>query len=80
MHQLHHCLTRSISASPYISPAEAAISSFIYQMSLYTVSRLVRRGFTLGELSLATGSGISLALEFWRLSLTRVRSSQTFFG
>jgi hypothetical protein len=61
-----------LSASPYISPAEAAISSFIYQMSLYTVSRLVRRGFTLGELSLATGSGISLALEFWRLTLTRV--------
>lgn len=59
-------------ASPYISPAEAAISSFIYQMSLYTISRLVRRGFTLGELSLATGSGISLALEFWRLTLTRV--------
>lgn len=42
-------------------------------MSLYTISRLVRRGFTLGELSLATGSGISLALEFWRLTLTRVR-------
>lgn len=41
-------------------------------MSLYSVSRLVRRGFTLGELSLATGSGISLALEFWRLTLTRV--------
>lgn len=41
-------------------------------MSLYIISRLVRRGFTLGELSLATGSGISLALEFWRLTLTRV--------
>lgn len=66
------------SASPYISPAEAAISSFIYQMSLYTVSRLVRRGFTLGELSLATGSGISLALEFWRLTLTRVRAAYVY--
>jgi hypothetical protein len=44
-------------------------------MSIYTVSRLVRRGFTLGELSLATGAGISLALEFWRLTKARVRFS-----
>ena len=61
-------------ASPYISPVEAAVSSLIYQMSIYTVSRLVRRGFTLGELSLATGAGISLVLEFWRLSSARVSS------
>lgn len=65
----------SYPASPYISPAEAAASSFIYQMSIYSVSRLVRRGFTLGELALATGAGVSLCLEFWRITLARVSLS-----
>lgn len=61
-----------IPATPYISPLEAACSSLIYQVSMYSVTRLVRRGFTLGELSLAIGSGISLFLEFWRVTSGRV--------
>lgn len=58
-------------ASPYINPLELTISSFIYQMSLYLVSRFARRGFTLGELAMTTAAGVSLGLEFWRITRAR---------
>lgn len=62
------CLT----ASPWIGPTELTISSFMYQVALYLISRLARRAFTLGELAIATASGISLFLEFSRLTMARV--------
>ncbi|GAA93631.1 uncharacterized protein L969DRAFT_91296 [Mixia osmundae IAM 14324] len=55
----------------YNSPTETFFCAFLYQMSLYTISRLARRGFTLGELSIVSSSGVSLCLEFWRLSVAR---------
>lgn len=61
-------------ASPYVNPLELAISSFIFQMSLYLVSRFARRAFTLGELAMTTATGVSLALEFWRVTRARVSS------
>lgn len=66
-------------ASPYVNPLELTISSFIYQMSLYLVSRFARRGFTLGELALTTAAGVSLGLEFWRVTRARV-SFFSFFS
>lgn len=56
-----------------ISPLEAAVSTYIQQSSFYITSRLARRGFTLGELNAMTAAGNALCLEFWRLSLARVR-------
>lgn len=55
-----------------ISPLEAGAASFIQQASFYIISRLARRGFTLGELNTMTGAGNALCLEFWRLSRSRV--------
>ncbi|GAA5929602.1 dolichol kinase [Sporobolomyces koalae] len=54
-----------------ISPLEAAISTYIQQSSFYIVSRLARRGFTLGELNTMTAAGNALCLEFWRLTRAR---------
>ncbi|KAM0750308.1 hypothetical protein T439DRAFT_249873 [Meredithblackwellia eburnea MCA 4105] len=54
-----------------ISPFEAGMSTFIQQASFYIVSRLARRGFTLGELNTMTAAGNALCLEFWRLSRSR---------
>lgn len=56
-----------------LSPLEAGVSTFIQQSSFYIVSRLARRGFTLGELNTMTVAGNALCLEFWRLSRSRVR-------
>lgn len=70
-------------ASPYVSPLELTISSFIYQMSLYMVSRFARRGFTLGELAMTTATGVSLGLEFWRVTrarVSRIRCSCAFLS
>ena len=53
-------------------PAELAASTFLYQMSMYSISRLVRRGFTLGELSIASASGISLCTEIGRVAYARL--------
>ncbi|GAA5996299.1 hypothetical protein JCM5350_006504 [Sporobolomyces pararoseus] len=54
-----------------ISPLEAAVSTYIQQSSFYIVSRLARRGFTLGELNTMTAAGNALCLEFWRLTRSR---------
>lgn len=54
-----------------LSPLEAAVSTYIQQSSFYIVSRLARRGFTLGELNTMTAAGNALCLEFWRLSRAR---------
>ncbi|GAA5821323.1 hypothetical protein JCM10212_006779 [Sporobolomyces blumeae] len=54
-----------------ISPLEAAVSTYIQQSSFYIVSRLARRGFTLGELNTMTAAGNALCLEFWRLTRAR---------
>ncbi|GAA5975779.1 hypothetical protein JCM10908_005278 [Rhodotorula pacifica] len=54
-----------------LSPLEAAVSTYIQQSSFYIVSRLARRGFTLGELNAMTAAGNALCLEFWRLSRAR---------
>ncbi|GJN87315.1 hypothetical protein Rhopal_000263-T1 [Rhodotorula paludigena] len=54
-----------------ISPLEAAVTTHIQQSSFYLVSRLARRGFTLGELNTMTAAGNALCLEFWRLSRAR---------
>ncbi|BGO90062.1 hypothetical protein NBRC10512_003596 [Rhodotorula toruloides] len=54
-----------------ISPLEAATTSLIQQSSFYSVSRLARRGFTLGELNAMTAAGNALCLEFWRLTRAR---------
>ncbi|BGP14302.1 dolichol kinase [Rhodosporidiobolus nylandii] len=54
-----------------ISPLESSTSTFIQQASFYIVSRLARRGFTLGELNTMTTAGNALCLEFWRLSRAR---------
>jgi hypothetical protein len=55
-----------------LHPVEAGVSTYLYQMSLYSISRLVRRGFTLGELCIASSSGVALCLEFGRLTVARV--------
>lgn len=55
-----------------ISPLEAATTTLIQQASFYIVSRLARRGFTLGELNTMTIAGNALCLEFWRLTRARV--------
>ncbi|TNY21389.1 dolichol kinase [Rhodotorula diobovata] len=54
-----------------IHPLEAAVTTHIQQSSFYLVSRLARRGFTLGELNTMTVAGNALCLEFWRLSWAR---------
>ncbi|BGP46622.1 dolichol kinase [Rhodotorula kratochvilovae] len=54
-----------------IHPLEAAVTTHIQQSSFYLVSRLARRGFTLGELNTMTAAGNALCLEFWRLSWAR---------
>ncbi|GAA5976645.1 hypothetical protein JCM11641_005650 [Rhodosporidiobolus odoratus] len=54
-----------------LSPLEAVTTSYIQQSSFYIVSRLARRGFTLGELNTMTAAGNALCLEFWRLSQAR---------
>ncbi|GAA6051494.1 hypothetical protein JCM3770_004561 [Rhodotorula araucariae] len=54
-----------------IHPLEAAVTTHIQQSSFYLVSRLARRGFTLGELNTMTSAGNALCLEFWRLSWAR---------
>ncbi|SCV74152.1 BQ2448_6584 [Microbotryum intermedium] len=54
-----------------ISPLEVGATTFIQQASWYLVSRLARRGFTLGELHLMTTAGNALSLEFWRLTRAR---------
>ncbi|GAA5872782.1 hypothetical protein JCM16303_006830 [Sporobolomyces ruberrimus] len=54
-----------------ISPLEAGVSTYIQQSSFYIVSRLARRGFTLGELNTMTAAGNALCLEFWRLTRAR---------
>ncbi|GAA5891239.1 hypothetical protein JCM6882_004632 [Rhodosporidiobolus microsporus] len=61
-----------VSPSPLpLSPLESLASSFLQQSSFYIVSRLARRGFTLGELNTMTSAGNALCLEFWRLSRAR---------
>ncbi|KAH8928340.1 hypothetical protein BT69DRAFT_1277161 [Atractiella rhizophila] len=55
----------------HVRPWEAALSSFVYQSSHYMISRLARRGFTLGELSIVSGTGNALFIEFIRLSISR---------
>ncbi|ORY82330.1 hypothetical protein BCR35DRAFT_81373 [Leucosporidium creatinivorum] len=54
-----------------ISPLESFTTTLIQQSSFYIVSRLARRGFTLGELNTMTIAGNALCLEFWRLSRAR---------
>ncbi|KAK4058304.1 dolichol kinase [Microbotryomycetes sp. JL221] len=54
-----------------ISPFEAATTTLIQQTSLYIVSRLARRGFTLGEMYTMAAAGNALCLEFWRLTTAR---------
>ncbi|GAA6044123.1 hypothetical protein JCM8097_004718 [Rhodosporidiobolus ruineniae] len=54
-----------------LSPLESVASTYIQQSSFYLVSRLARRGFTLGELNTMTAAGNALCLEFWRLSRAR---------
>ncbi|KAK4050086.1 dolichol kinase [Microbotryomycetes sp. JL201] len=54
-----------------ISPFEAATSALIQQSSLYFVSRLARRGFSLGEMYTMAAAGNALCLEFWRLTTAR---------
>lgn len=58
-----------------MSPLEVGVASYIQQTSFYVISRLARRGFTLGELCTMTTAGTALCLEFWRLSRARVRFS-----
>lgn len=55
-----------------VSVSEIAVASFIQQASFYLISRLARRGFSLGELSIMTTAGTALCLEFWRLTRARV--------
>ena len=55
-----------------ISSLEIAVASFLQQASFYSISRLARRGFTVGELSIMTTAGNALCLEFWRLTRARV--------
>ncbi|GAA6024759.1 hypothetical protein JCM10207_008888 [Rhodosporidiobolus poonsookiae] len=54
-----------------LSPYECVATTFLQQSSFYIVSRLARRGFTLGELNTMTAAGNALCLEFWRLSRAR---------
>ncbi|KAM0788224.1 hypothetical protein ACM66B_001379 [Microbotryomycetes sp. NB124-2] len=54
-----------------ISPFEAATTTLIQQTSLYIVSRLARRGFSLGEMYTMAAAGNALCLEFWRLTTAR---------
>ena len=51
---------------------EAALATFIQQTCFYSISRLARKGFSLGELVLMTTAGNALSLEFWRLTRARV--------
>lgn len=61
-----------ITATSHFTASELMFSMFLYQMSLYLISRLARRAFTLGELAMVTSAGDALLLEFGRLAYARV--------
>lgn len=55
----------------HLSAFESAVAVFLSQSSTYIITRLARRGFTLGEVSLFGAAGMSLLLEIGRLTITR---------
>ena len=65
-------LIEAVGVFENISSSEIAVASFLQQISFYSISRLARRGFTVGELSIMTTAGNALCLEFWRLTRARV--------
>lgn len=55
-----------------ISPLECSFSVFTFQSSFYLISRLARRGFSLGEASIFSSTAVALLLEIIRLTASRL--------
>uniref|UniRef100_V5GRV4 dolichol kinase n=2 Tax=Kalmanozyma brasiliensis (strain GHG001) TaxID=1365824 RepID=V5GRV4_KALBG len=51
---------------------EVITAALIYQANLYTVSRLARKSFTLGELGIVAGVGITLTMETLHLFVAKL--------
>lgn len=48
----------------------------LFQASMYAISRLGRRSFTLGELGIVAALGVTLMIEAMNLTLAKVSNSQ----
>ncbi len=53
---------------------EILLVSVAFQASLYTISRLARKNFTVGELVVVAVFGVTLLVEATNLTIAKVRS------
>lgn len=55
-----------------VAPWELITASVLFQTNMYSISRLGRRSFTLGELGIVAALGVTLMLEAINLTLAKV--------
>lgn len=55
-----------------LSRWELFTASLVYQLNLYTISRLARRSFTLGELAIVATLGVTLLMESIYLTIAKL--------
>lgn len=62
-----------------LSRSELVVSTLLFQCNLYTISRLARKSFTLGELGIVSTVGVTLCLEMLNLTTARMFPASTPF-
>lgn len=60
-----------------ISRSELIMTSLLFQTNLYTISRLARKSFTLGELSIVCTVGVTLCVEMLNLTTAKLFPAST---
>lgn len=61
-----------------MAPWELVAASIFYQTNMYSISRLGRRSFTLGELTIVAALGVTLTMEAINVTLAKVSRSDGF--
>ncbi|EGF99874.1 uncharacterized protein MELLADRAFT_94027 [Melampsora larici-populina 98AG31] len=56
-----------------LSSLETGASVFTFLSCFYVISRLARRGFTLGETSIFASTAVAFTLEIFRLTISRIK-------
>lgn len=62
-----------------LSTAEIIISTHLFQSNLYAISRLARRSFTLGELTIVSTIGMTLTVETINITSAKFAPASTLF-
>ncbi|UZJ56783.1 hypothetical protein CBS101457_006103 [Exobasidium rhododendri] len=60
-----------------LTRSEVVVSTLFFQCNLYTISRLARKSFTLGELGIVATVGVTLCIEAINLTMAKLTPGST---